>query len=323
MRIDPHATRKIQIGIIVNPYSRRNIRTNCAAVEEFQIAGGSFIDVRATESLDHLDEVLQEFKENAYPYIGISGGDGTIHNVITRIINIYIPESPPPVLLFNDGTMNNIAASIGLGGDSAQILKRFLTAVERSYYPRMLYRDTLKIEDRYCFLFGMGMISNFLNECYSDGQKGFRKNIEAIGKTFGEVLNSMMTNTDSDLSVVRHMETEVRINSRKIGFHNTLFILAGTVENIGMGFRALYRANDVPESFHVFVNGMQPIDLMGQLNRFLSGSPVESNLNVDEIVRKLEIQAEGEFDYTMDGDMYTADSRVIVETGVPVRLVLV
>ncbi|MFW6365809.1 MAG: diacylglycerol/lipid kinase family protein [Spirochaetota bacterium] len=323
MRIDPALSRKILMGIIVNPYSRRNLKNREATVDDFVRTGGSAVDVRPTESLEHLDDVLREFKENAYPYIGISGGDGTIHNVITRIINIYMPEPPPPVLLFNDGTMNNIAASIGLGGDSAQILKRFLAAVTRSFYPRMLYRDTLKIEDRYCFLFGMGMIANFLNECYSDGQKGFRKNIEAIGKTFGEVLNSLMTNTGTNLDVMKHMEAEVRINSRKIGFHNMLFLLAGTVENIGMGFRALYRANDIPGTFHVFVNGMQPIDLAGQLNRFLSGTPVESNVNIDETVRKLEICTDCAFEYTMDGDMYSAHSRIIVETGVPVRLLLV
>jgi diacylglycerol kinase (ATP) len=322
MIIDEKSVKKTVIGIIVNPYSRRNIRTNCASVDEFNEVGGPRVDVRPTESLEHLDEVLHEFKERHYPYIGISGGDGTIHNVITRIIDIYI-DNTPPILLFNDGTMNNISASIGLGGDSSAILKRFLESLTKSFYPRMFQRDTLKINNRYCFLFGMGVIANFLNECYSDGQKGFRKNIEAIGKTFGEVLNTLLISGDADLSVVKHMDAEVRINSRRIGFRNLLFVLAGTVENIGMGFRALYKSNDMPGMFHVFINGMQPIELISQLNKFLGGSSIENNFHLDETVKKLEIETGMEFEYTMDGDMYRAEKRLVVEVGVPVKLLYV
>lgn len=315
--------KKPVIGIIVNPYSRKNIRTNCESVRTFQKVGGSKVDVRATESLEHLDQVVHEFREEGYPYIGISGGDGTIHNVISRVINIYMPDPPPPLLLLNDGTMNNIASSVGLKGESAHILERFLYYLTQWYYPRMVQRDTIKIDDKYCFLFGFGTTSRFLNECYSDG-KGFRQNIQAFGKTFGEVLHSIMTiKNQADLSVLKTMDAEILINSRKINFHKVLLVIAGTVENIGMGFRTLYRANDVPGHFHCLVNGMKPVDIVTHLPKFAAGHRVESNLNVDEVIRKLEVKADGKFEYTMDGDMYVAHERLIVETGVPVRLIVV
>ncbi|HRX15566.1 MAG TPA: diacylglycerol kinase family protein [Spirochaetota bacterium] len=327
MPFSPYERKKPVIGVIVNPYSRRNLKTKCAAVEQFASIGNGKADVRATSSLEELDRILMEFKEKNYLYIGISGGDGTIHNVITRLIHIYRPDPIPAILLLNDGTMNNIAISIGLKGDSTQILSSFFSMVDNTFTPRMVTRDTMKVGDRYCFLFGFGMVSNFLNECYSDGKKGFRKNIMAIGKTvsetIGDVLNNLTLKKESELSVMKSMNLSVKVDSQQVGFRNVLFVLAGTVEQVGMGFKTLYRANDMPRKFHCLINGMRPIDIVTQLSRFAAGVRVENSLNIDETISLLEVEADSPFEFTMDGDMYVSDGSLEVESGIPVRFILV
>ncbi|MDA3900243.1 MAG: diacylglycerol kinase family protein [Spirochaetes bacterium] len=327
MSFSPYNRKKPVIGIIVNPYSRKNLRTKCASVELFTVIGQGRVDVRTTSSLEDLDRVLIEFKEKNYEYIGISGGDGTIHNVISRLIQLYRPAPVPGILLLNDGTMNNIAVSIGLKGDSSQILRSFLHMVDTTFIPRMVTRDTLKIGEKYCFLFGFGMVANFLNECYSDGKKGFRKNISAIGKTvtetIGDVLNNLTLKKESELSVMRSMDATIHIDSQRIGFRKVLFVLAGTVEQVGMGFKTLYRADDMTSSFHCLINGMRPLDVVTQLSRFAAGSRVENNLNIDEVVSLLEVEIGEPFEFTMDGDMYLSDGSLTIETGLPMRFVLV
>ncbi len=76
-------------GIIVNPHSRRNRRTKCAAVREFAEIGGDDVDVRATATLDELDACLAEFRDRNYECVAISGGDGTIHHVLSRLVAVY------------------------------------------------------------------------------------------------------------------------------------------------------------------------------------------------------------------------------------------
>ncbi len=314
---------KPKIGIIVNPFSRRNIRTNCASIKKFGKIGGDEVDIRATKSLEELDDVAKEFKTKKYSYIGISGGDGTIHNVITRLINAYHPDPLPPILLLGDGTMNNIATSIGLRNKSEVILKEFLVRCKDPFSLRIVRRDTMKISNRYCFLFGFGLTTNFLQEVYSDDDKGMRKNIFVIGKTFGEVINSIALQNENNLSLLKPLKADVFIDSKKISFNNILVVIAGTVEVIGMGFKTIYRANDIPNKFHIIINGMKPIELVRVLQKLRIGKRVHHPMHVDQTVTKIVIKSSEKFDYTMDGDMYTADKTLTVQTGVPVNFVVI
>ena len=77
------------IGIIINPNSRVNKKTYCSSVNKFKKIAGELADVRATQSIDELNFAIKDFKKRKYPYIAISGGDGTIHHVVTSIINVY------------------------------------------------------------------------------------------------------------------------------------------------------------------------------------------------------------------------------------------
>ncbi|HEY1405907.1 MAG TPA: diacylglycerol kinase family protein, partial [Spirochaetota bacterium] len=168
----------MEIGIILNPKSRANIR-NPMRIKDYQKLGKGIIEVRGTASLSDLARTARDFKKRNVPYLGISGGDGTIHQVITAFINAYHPDPIPPVLLLGDGTMNNIAHSLGIRGGGKNVLNRFLLSLERRRIC-MEWRDTMQIEDRYCFLFGCGLTSNFLLEVYRDGKKGYLKNIDVI-----------------------------------------------------------------------------------------------------------------------------------------------
>ena len=310
-----------KIGIIINPNSRINKKTKCASVSKFTKIAGNLADIRTTKSLDELKQAIKEFKKNKYDYVVISGGDGTIHHVVSALISEY-KENVPPILLLKDGTMNNIATSIKLEKSSTDALKALIHLIQVKKNIRLVQRDTIKINDKHCFLFGFGLTTNFLNEVYVYDKKGLRQNIRVIGKTIAEAFLTLTNISEDKLSLFKPLEYEIKVDGKAIPFSKVLCLIAGTVETIGMGFSTLYRANDIPNTFHVIINGMKPIQLVRELQKLLLGEEIENCLNYDAVCNLMEIKAKEPFDYTMDGDIYLCDSTLSVKTGVPLKFIL-
>lgn len=312
---------KPMIGVIINPKSRVNRRTNCASVKKFAKIAGDLGDIRATQTITELHEAIRDFRKRKYHYIGISGGDGTIHYVVTALINEF-GRDVPPILLLRDGTMNNIASSIGLKLSSEAALRKLVHHLHHDKSVRVVQRDTIRIDKRYCFLFGFGLTTNILNEVYVYERKGFRENIRVIGKTFAETLMSIAKFDEKQLSVVKTMQAKITLDDEKVPFTRVLNVIGGTVENLGMGLSTLYRVRDVPGHFHVIISGMTPLQLVRELQKVMIGERIDHHLNVDEICRRMVVKSPVPFEYTMDGDMYRTDGKLVVEAGVPLRFVL-
>ncbi len=307
-----------KIPIIVNPYSRKNIKTKGNSVEVFKQIGGDRVDVRSVGTIEEIDEVAEECKNKIISFLAISGGDGTLHQVISRFINIYAPAPIPPVVILKDGTMNNISGTIKLKGDGYSILKRLLRAICRGDKVATADRYTMKIEDRYCFLFGVGLTTNVLNAVYEGDRKDFPKVVRVIIKAFSDGI----LRADSS-SLYKRLKAKTYFNGEKIASDDILGILAGTVEDVGMGFRPLKRKITTEPGFHVIATGVKPIVLACHILTLARGGTFHHPLHFDSHVRNLRIISDGSFEYTMDGDIYSADREIYVETGPAVTLVSV
>lgn len=306
-----------KIGIIVNYNSRRNRRAGRNPVNLFTEVGGLHVVVRATRSIDELMSVVRAFKEDDIPIIAASGGDGTIHRVVTQIIRIYKNDPFPPLLILKGGTMNNISKSINLRGSDVSILERAIDALKRDRELITYRRDTMRVGDSYCFLFGNGLTADFLSEYYARG-KSYTNLVKFIARA---IAGSMRGNGIP--SLFKGFQGRVYADGELLHADRFLAILAGTVEQIGMGFTPLPRANEQEKSFHVIVNGMKPFELARNLLKLRRGIPIEDPHNFDGLVRVLRIEIGEKFLYTMDGDLYESDGTLSIEVGPAVQLVYV
>ncbi len=305
----------IKIGVIVNPNAKK-VRTGKVSIEEFTEMKSGRVDVRVTPTLEAIDDVLGDFKKSAIDYIGITGGDGSLHHVIMRMIRVYGKAPIPPVLILKGGTMDNVAKSIGLRGKGVGILKRFLKALDRGKKIDLYKRDLIKIGDRYCFLFGTGFVANFLNEVYRY-EKGIVTNARVAFKAISHAFRE-----PAEGSLYHGMEGVVAVDGMKVPFGKITAILAGTVENISRGLTPLKRANKKERSFHALVSGFSGLQILSKIY-FLLGIKINHPLLVDGIYSEMTIDADGKFDYTMDGDMYCCERRMKLELGPQVQLVRV
>ncbi len=307
-----------KIGIIVNPHARsvRRSRKDLAAV--FRKIGGAHADVRLSTSFEYLEQSLSEFRKADIAYIGVAGGDGTLHQVLTRLVRIYGKKELPPIVILKSGTMDNVARTVSLKGKGPAILTRLVRALDAGAPVETHRRDTMAIDGRYGFLFGAGLTANFLNAAYEGDKKGFFKNCEVIYRAIRDAITK-----DPDSPLFKRLNAEIVADGTKLGFTEILGLLSGTVEHVGMGFSPMPRAIEKDGTFHLIVSGLTPLQGAGQVLRLKSGKPLKGGNNFDGIVSRLKIKSPEPFQYTIDGDLYDCDGTLEVKMGPPVRIVKV
>ena len=304
-----------KIGIIINPNAKRIRRSRKNLTELLRSIGGATVTVEETSSIEEIPLKLQIFRRNRILVIAICGGDGTIHQVLTQIINIWGEKNIPDILILPLGTMNNVARTLGMRGKGPAVLKRLIKSLDSGKDLRTEVRYTMKIENRYCFLFGAGFTSHFLDAVYSGSEKGVVQNWKVIGGA----LKDIFTSPDGG-PLFKPLEADITYNNVKVPFKRITGILSGTVEHIGMGFKPMPDATK-PGSFQAIISGMKPGEFLKNLNRLRTGREIKHPMHINTCAKVLSIHASVPFRYTMDGDMYSCEGDLKVKLGPGINLV--
>ncbi len=304
-----------KIGVIINPNAKK-FRTGKVSIITYMDHISDNVIISTPESIEELKASAESYAIQKPDYICIGGGDGTIHLVLSELINSYSPEPVPPVLILKEGTMDNIARSVKLKGRGPALLKRLIKKIEDGKVIETKERYTIQIKDKYCFLFGTGLVTNFLNKAYSGKEKGLYRNIQValMGAKEG-ILNV------KDGEIFRLTEQAIFIDGKKVLIHPVSGLLAGTVEHIGMGFSPLIEAVQPDGRFQVIILGMNPRGILRYLNKIRRGVRIKSPKYLNAFGKTIHIKQKGIFEYTMDGDIYTAENELKISIGPKIKLV--
>ena len=180
------------------------------------------------------------------------------------------------------------------------------------------YLKTININDKYCFLFGTGFVTNFLEKAYSGTEKGFFRNLQvgliAIKEVFMKAKNC---------EIFKLTEQAIFIDEKKVLINPISGILAGTVEHIGMGFSPLKDAVQSNFKFQVIVLGLTADKILFNLNKIRTGKRIKSPKYSNLSAQSIHIKQKGSFTYTMDGEIYTVENELKILSGPIVKLVKV
>jgi diacylglycerol kinase family enzyme len=308
---------KKDIRVVINPNAKK-FRTGRASFDSYRKLESDMVSIITPATLEELHSATDLMAEEKPDYICIAGGDGTLHVVLSSIINSFLPEPVPPVLILKEGTMDNVARTIKLKGRGPQLLKRLVNAINRGDKIEIHNRTTMKINDMYCFLFGTGFITNFLREAYSGKEKGFIRNMQVALISAREALNNSRTGR-----IFREMSGEIFIDDKKIDIDPVHGLLAGTVEHIGMGFSPMPGAAEKEGFFETVIVGLKPLSVIMKLNRLRTGKVIKSDKYLKCHAEKIRMNYPDIYDYTMDGDIYQASGELLVEAGPVISLIKV
>lgn len=308
---------KKDIRVIINPNAKK-FRTGRASFDSYLKLESDMVSVIAPSTLEALHAETAKMAKEKPDYICIAGGDGTLHVVLSSVINSYLPEPVPPILILKEGTMDNVARTINLKGRGPQLLKRLIKALNSGKEIETHSRSTMKINNMYCFLFGTGFVTNFLREAYSGKEKGVARNLQVAMIAAKEALTN-----SSNGAIFSEMNGEIYLDGKKIKINPVHGLLAGTVEHIGMGFSPMPGAAKKEGAFEVIIVGLKPLSVIMKLNRLRTGRAVKSDKYLKCHAETIRMNYPHTYDYTMDGDLYQAEGELLIEAGPAVRLVKV
>lgn len=309
------------IGIITNPHSRRN-RRYPEQMRRLAYVLGENDSYELTNKVDDVKKVAQRFKDLDIDILALNGGDGTNHVTLSSFIEVYGEEPLPKITFLRGGTMNTISEGIGIKGTPSRLLANLV----EKYYTQQDFetteRDMLKITDetgsRYGFIFGNGLVSNFLEAYYGTGHPSPSTAATLLVQTvasipFGGALAKQ---------IVKPFRAQLTFNDEKWEPQDFTTVLASTVDQIGLGFRPFIRCEERPHTYHLLAFTAGPKELSAELPRIRLGLPLSEEKAKSVVTDYTFFTSDEPIVYTIDGDMHTAQEGVKLECGPRVEVIL-
>lgn len=309
------------IGIVNNPLSRRNRRHPEVARRLRDLLGddGEVVDASTPEELERAVERLRAARIDV---LGIAGGDGTGHMVLTAFARTLDGAPLPSLLLLRAGTMNTVAHGHRIRGTPERILREVLQRRRHGLPLRTAARDLLAVEAdggpaRHGFIFGTGVVVTFLEAYYATG----RPSPLTAALLLARAIGSSLVRGELARGLSRREPIRVSTDGDEWPDASYLAVLAGTTPDLGFGFQVFSRCAEQPGSFHAVGVTATPLQIALALPRIRAGRPWRRRHAQDEVARDLRLEGEG-LRYTVDGDMFGPVRRVRVSTGPGVEIVL-
>lgn len=327
------------IGVIYNPRSSHN-RREPRAGDRLQRALADHGIVRRTDSLEALHSAAEEFREHDVELLAISGGDGTIGVTISELLDVYGDRTLPKLVILRGGTANTLADSIGVARLSPD---RLLDSVLHGYLARTgdlreLTRHVMRVSGsnsqrrdalrerlpprpaRFGFLCGVGVVSGYLQEYYASGPPSIRAAAKTLVRAIGSTLvhGPMIRRMAAPFRGWAELEDGTCWEQR-----DYLSIAAGTIDQIGLGFKPFHRAHERPNRMHVLGIYTSPFGFVTQLSRVWQGKPMAPGHSYEALVSNIRVHPLARtLDYMVDGDLYTCDGPLDISVGPSVSLMV-
>lgn len=305
------------IGIINNPHSRQN-RKNPQGMDSLGYIVGSRGRAAATRDITDIHQMARLFKEEQIEVLGINGGDGSNHVTITAFIEEYGSTPLPKIAFLRGGTMNTISNACGIKGSPAGIIMNLVRKLRDGVPFETVRRDTLLVEGRYGFIFGNGLIHNFLEVYYGTGNPCPTTAFKVLARGVG----SSLAKGPLAQRLFRPFRARVTVDGRS--WPDTVYtaMAAGTVHQIGLGFEPFFRCEERPGSFHFLGIKCSAAAFAAALPRIYFGRKVSGRKITEAVAERVLFEADQDICYTLDGDIHHAGKRLEIEVGPRLEIVV-
>jgi diacylglycerol kinase family enzyme len=302
------------IAVIVNPQSRAN-RRNPGIASDFQAIVGDRGRVFAAKTIEELDSMAAEIKRAKPSVIAVHGGDGTLHKSLTALHRVFGAEALPPVAMLCGGTMNVVATSLRIRERPSVFLKAIVDA-DRSGQPlETIRRRCIRIGDELGFLFGSGLPANFLTEYYAPSGYGPARAAWLLVRAFF----SALWHGPFIRRLFKRFEGSVHVDGALLEQKAFVGLLAGTVREVGLGFKLVHRADDDPERFGVLAMHSAVLSLSLDVWAVQRGRGIAASRAFSAVASQMSVHSKnGVMAYTIDGDLYRTHEPVAISLGPPI-----
>jgi len=308
----------VSIAVFVNPKSRAN-RRNPRIAAEFQAIVGTDGRVFAPKTLEEIDEAAAVVRAAPPAAIAVHGGDGTLHKTLTALGRVFGDTPIPPIAILCGGTMNVVATSLGVRERPTTFLSAIAAETRAGRPLDTLTRRCLRVGNHLGFIFGNGLMSNFLGEYYGTGRYGPVRAAWLLLRGF----LSAMIGGEFVRRLFKRFEGTVRVDGVALPRSSFVGLLAGTVREVGLGFKLIHRADDDLERFGVLAIHASPLALVPDLWAVHAGRGVAPRRAFSAVASSMDVVPHNGagMTYTIDGDLYRTDEPLSISTGPSITIV--
>lgn len=307
------------VAVVVNPRSRAN-RRDPGIAAEFQSLIGDRGRVLAPKSLAELDTIAADLHRMQPAVIGVHGGDGTLHRTLTALGRAFGADPLPPLAILCGGTMNVVATSLHIRERPRTFLAAITDGLRDGKPMDTVRRRCLRIDDTLGFLFGNGLPANFLGEYYGDQNGGY-----GPGRALWLLTRAFFSGLWGGpfaRRLFRRFKGSVSVDGQPLEQAAFVGLMAGTVREVGMGFKLVHRADDDPERFGVLAIHAPPLSLALDVWAVHRGRGIAARRAYSAVASRMEVRPnDGSMSYTIDGDLYRTHAPLSISLGPPIAFV--
>ena len=306
------------IGVITNPRSRQNKRRPELARRLAYVLGDEG-RVDTPSDLDSLRQVAEQFRDQGVEILAVNGGDGTTHTVLSAFHAVYGDKPLPKVALLRGGTMNTVASGLGIKGRPEDLLGQLVLRYHAGEPLRSVTRNLMVVDGRQVgFLFGNGLVSNFLEAYYEGSEPSPAKAAMLLARG----ILSVFVQGPLIQRLMRPVRCTVEVDGERWPQTEWTSVIAGTVDDIGLRFRPFHRAPEYPGHLHALGFACSALQIVGLLPKIRLARPLNHPGVQEAVAKRLVIEADEPIAYMLDGDFHRGGQRLEVEVGPRVELVL-
>jgi diacylglycerol kinase family enzyme len=302
-----------QLAIIANVNARRNREWPLAARELRKAAPGAVLyETRCDADLRAAARALA----SDFPRVlAIAGGDGTVTHTVSALAAEM--KQLPPLALLGGGAFDSLAPLGGRGAAEAR-LKKIFVALSSGVELKTTDRDTLLVEGRCGFRFGVGLPVRFIQAIYAGGSPG----VWASARFLSRAIWSSFAQGPFSKQIYVPMDLRVRLDDEEWPQVPIYGIVSSSVSEAGLGMKPFRRATEQPGAFQSLGLTAGPRQFALELPRLLTGRQARRDRLIEGVGEKLELLAKSPLPFLLDGEIYTAaKNRLEVACGPRVSLV--
>lgn len=311
-----------QIGIILNPLARINKKKTADIIDDLKNIFGDKALLCSTNNKEETSDVVKDFIKQGIKFLLISGGDGTICNVLSSYINHSGKNELPVVVPLMGGTINMIGADVGLRQDQLSVCKHLYELISTNKNIPITQRGLLRVEENnseqpiFGFTWIDGLLYNFMQDYYSQGAGVQVASMLAI-KTI------LMSIADSENGIFKQVNSVVEIDGKVLPNQNHIFLVSSCLRRFVFGFNIFHDKPEPGINFNTvymrepFLKESRHKIPLG-LYRGLKSDDKGNFIN--EAVKHLRIERNK--GYIIDGEIYNNDNEneINISPGPPVNI---
>jgi diacylglycerol kinase (ATP) len=288
------------IAVILNPHAGGNRRGN-ERVSRLARIVGEHGAVHAPTSLDELDDVIARALDTEPDILALCGGDGGYFRAFTVMNRRLGADAWPAILPLPAGTINNLTHAIkSLSRSPERLLAHVVSDRVHGIAHETADCDLFTIgEDAVGYIFGAGMIVNFLRAYYASPDASPATAAWLITRLIG----SAAVRGPLQAKIFQPFEADVVCDGERVPHRAYRMLIASSVEAIGLGFKPFYLAGRKPGQFHVLGGPAKASTLIRRLRLFHHGYPTREADLYDNLGAELSVEFARPAYYTVNGDL--------------------